>query len=73
MNGTALKRARFGKGMTLRDVEKECARRGVLVDAANLARAERNLPGGIGPRKIPVLAEVLGVSIEELVPGERAA
>ena len=73
LNGTAIRRARIRKGMSLRDVAKACALRECPVDASNLARAERGRPGGIGPRKIPILAEVLGLSIDELVPDEEAA
>jgi len=73
VNGIVMRRARLGKGMTLRDVAAECARRDCPVDASNLARAERGLPGGVGPRKIPVLAEVLGLTMDDLVPDEDEA
>ena len=73
MNGTALYRARLGKGMTLRDVAAECKRLGVPVDPSNLARAERGLPRGVGPRKIPTLAAVLDLDMAELVPDTKVA
>ena len=75
VNGIAIRRARLAKGMTLRDVSAECARLKCPIDASNLARAENNLRGFIGPRKIPVLMEVLGLTIEDLIPdnGEVAA
>lgn len=73
MSGIAIRRARLAKGMTLRDVAAECRNRGCLVDASNLARAENNIRGKIGARKIPVLMEVLGLSIEDLIPGEDEA
>jgi transcriptional regulator with XRE-family HTH domain len=67
-NGVALQRARLAKGMTLGDVVRECALRGCTIDPRNLSRAERNM-GGIGARKVPVLLEVLGLTVEVLVPG----
>lgn len=75
MNGLAIRRARLAKGMTLRDVSAACKLRDCPIDASNLARAENNLRGAIGPRKIPVLMEVLGLRIEDLIPddGEVAA
>jgi hypothetical protein len=73
VNGIVLRRARLAKGMTLRDVSAECARRQCPIDASNLARAENNSRGSIGPRKIPVLLEVLGLSIEELIPDDEVA
>ena len=73
VNGIVLRRARLAKGMTLRDVSAECARRQCPIDASNLARAENNLRGSIGPRKIPVLLEVLELSIEELIPDDEVA
>ena len=73
VNGIAIRRARLAKGMTLRDLAAECARRQCPIDASNLARAENNTRGQIGPRKIPVLMEVLGLSIEDLIPDEAAA
>lgn len=65
--GVALQRARLAKGMTLGDVVAACKLRDCTIDPRNLSRAERNL-GGIGARKVPVLMEVLGLSVEELVP-----
>jgi hypothetical protein len=73
LNGLVIRRARLGKGMTLRDVSAECDRRGVKVDASNLARAEQGRPGGLGPHKLPILAEVLGLSMDELIPDEEGA
>ena len=75
VNGLAIRRARLAKGMTLRDVSAACKLRDCPIDASNLARAENNLRGAIGPRKIPVLMEVLGLRIEDLIPddGEVAA
>lgn len=69
LNGIAIRRARLSKGMTLRDVSAECDRRGCKIDASNLSRAEQGLPGGIGARKVPVLAAVLGLTMDELIPG----
>ncbi len=66
-NGVALQRARLAKGMTLGDVVAACDRRGCKIDPRNLSRAERNM-GGIGARKVPVLLEVLGLTVEQLVP-----
>lgn len=66
-NGVALQRARLAKGMTLGDVVAACAERDCTIDPRNLSRAERNM-GGIGARKVPVLLEVLGLSVEQLVP-----
>ena len=73
VNGIALRRARLAKGMTLRDVSGACEQLGCPIDASNLARAENNLRGQIGARKIPVLLKVLDLRIEELIPGEVAA
>lgn len=70
--GRTLLLARLAKGMTLRDVAAECARLGCPVDASHLNKAERGQPT-IGTRKLPVLAEVLGLSIEDLVPDNEAA
>ena len=70
VNGIALRRARLAKGMTLRDVSAACKLRDCPIDASNLARAENNARGAIGPRKSPVLMEVLGLSIEDLIPDE---
>lgn len=73
LNGIVIRRARIGKGMTLRDVAAECDRRGCKIDASNLARAEQGKPGGIGARKVPVLAEVLGLTMDDLIPDVEAA
>ena len=73
LNGIAIRRARLSKGMTLRDVSAECDRRGCKIDASNLSRAEQGLPGGIGARKVPVLAAVLGLTMDDLIPDEDAA
>ena len=66
-SGMVLQRARLAKGFTLGDVAAECLKRGCKVDPRNLSRAERDM-GGIGARKVPVLLEVLGLSMEELLP-----
>lgn len=71
-NGVILQRARLAKGFTLGDVVAKCEDRGCKIDPRNLSRAERNM-GGIGVRKLPVLLEVLGVTVEELVPDAEAA
>ena len=73
VNGIALRRARLAKGMTLRDVSAACKQRNCPIDASNLARAENNLRGSIGPRKIPVLLEVLDLRIEDLIPDDEVA
>ncbi len=70
MRAGVLYRARLGKGMTLRDVSAECERRGMKIDPSNLSRAEKGLPGGIGARRVPVLAEVLGLTLHDLIPDE---
>ena len=70
VSGIAIRRARLAKGMTLRDVSAECARRKCPIDPSNLARAENNTRGQLGARKIPVLLEVLGLRIEDLIPDD---
>jgi transcriptional regulator with XRE-family HTH domain len=73
VSGIAIRRARLAKGMTLRDVSAACRARQCPIDPSNLARAENNTRGQLGARKIPVLLEVLGLRIEDLIPDDEVA
>lgn len=48
-------------GWTQRDLADECARLGTKVDRGNIGRAARGQKGGIGVRKLPVVARALGI------------
>ena len=68
ISGKALRRARLRNGWTQRQLAEECLRHGTPVSHGNIARAELGQPGGLGPRKLPVIAKALGVDIDELLP-----
>lgn len=73
ISGVALRRARLRKGWTQRQLAEECRRLGTPVSDGNIARAERGTRGGIGVRKLPALAEALGVDVDDLLPEDLAA
>lgn len=66
INPAELMRARVRKGWTLRDVTDRCKAAGTNVDFSNLARYEKGTfrPS---PPVLKVLAEVLGVSTDDLL------
>jgi len=66
IDSAELMRARVRKGWTLRDVTERCKDAGTKVDFGNLARYEK---GDIRPTPpvLKVLAEVLGVSTDDLL------
>lgn len=64
VNGQVIQAARIRKGMTLEDVQRECAKRGTPV--WNLSRMEN---GGLRwphPKVITVVAEVLGLDPDDM-------
>jgi transcriptional regulator with XRE-family HTH domain len=66
INGDVLLRARMRKGLTLRDVAQQCRDLGQDVDFSTLARWEM---GGVQvrvPRVLPVLGQVLGLSVDDM-------
>lgn len=73
IRGDVIRWARIRLGLTLRDVEVATAKAGCKVDSSNLSRAENGKPG-LGLNKIPVLAEILSLTPEQItglapVPG----
>lgn len=65
VKGEVIQAARIRKGMTLEEVQQECARRGVPV--WNLSRMEN---GGLRwphPKVIAVLADVLDLTSDEML------
>lgn len=61
INGPALRLARSRKGLTQRGLAAACAQLGITVDPANLNRAEHGQPGAIGVKKLPAVAQALGI------------
>jgi transcriptional regulator with XRE-family HTH domain len=67
VNGKALREARIGKFMSQADVLRACVARGVVLDQGNLSRIERGTVRWPAPSIIPVLAEVVGLTTDELL------
>ena len=67
INGPAMRLARRRMGYTMRDLEEKCAAIGTKLDRGNIGRAERGEPGAIGVRKLPAVAQVLNVKVDELL------
>ena len=64
----------MAKGMTLRDVAAACwDEHNCKIDPSNLSRAEKGATNQLSPSKVPALLKVLGLTIEELIPGEGKA
>jgi len=61
IDGRALRRARTERGLSLRDVVRQCRAKGTPIDPGNLHRAETNQRGAIGIQKLPAVAQVLGL------------
>ena len=73
VNGGFLREARIRKLMSLADVQRECAERGLDLGADNLSKIERGVVKWPAMRKLPVLAEVLGIDVEDMfAPGVAA-
>ena len=66
VNGELLREARIRKLMSLADVQRECAERGLDLGADNLSKIERGVVRWPAMRKLPVLAEVLGLKVEDM-------
>jgi transcriptional regulator with XRE-family HTH domain len=66
VNGKVLRRARLGKFMSQSDVLRELDARGVTLDQGNLSKIERGLIKWPALRVIPALAEVVGLTTDEL-------
>lgn len=68
---TPAKTERLRRGMTLRDLAKECADKGVPVDFGQLARIER-AKAEPRPALRAVLAEILGLEVTDFDLAEAA-
>lgn len=64
ISGEAILAARMRKGMTQEEVQQACAERGHPV--WNLSRMESGAIKWPAARAIPVLAEVLGLDVEDM-------
>lgn len=64
VNGKVIQAARIRKGMTLEDVQRECAERGTPV--WNLSRMENGTLRWPHPKVIAVVAEVLDLDPDEM-------
>ena len=73
IRGQILREARIAKFMSQSDVLRECAERGLTLDQTHLSKIERGLIKWPALRTLPVLAEVLGLDVEELFAEEEAA
>ncbi len=73
IKGELLREARIRKFMSQADVARECAERGLAIGPTNLSKIERGLIRWPAMRNLPVLAEVLGIDVEELFDSEEAA
>ena len=66
LNGDVILRARLGKFLTQAEVQQECKVRGVDISASSLSRIESGAVERPALRVIPVLAEVLGLDVNEM-------
>jgi transcriptional regulator with XRE-family HTH domain len=66
VNAEAIRQARIRRCLTQARVQELCAERGAAIDRGNLSRIERGLLRWPAPDSIPVLAEVLGLTMEEI-------
>lgn len=66
IKGEVIQSARISKGMTLEDVQQECKLRGTPV--WNLSRMENGELKWPHPRTIAVLADVLGLGVDDIMP-----
>ena len=73
IKGEILREARIAKFMSQADVTRECAKHGLILGPTNLSKIERGLIKWPAMRSIPILAEVLGLNVEELFDDEVAA
>lgn len=73
IRGQMLREARLRKFMSQADVLRGCAERGLALDQTHLSKIERGLIKWPALRTIPVLADVLGIDVEELFEEEVAA
>ena len=65
VNGELIRAARIRKGMTLEEVQQECARRGVPV--WNLSRMENGDLKWPHPRVIAIVADVLELDPDKML------
>ena len=70
IDGARIKRERLRLRMTQAEVCQACAERGYKLDDGNLSRMETGRIKWPALRGIPVLAEVLGVEVEDLFEAE---
>jgi transcriptional regulator with XRE-family HTH domain len=73
IKGEMLREARLRKFMSQADVLRGCAERGLALDQTNLSKIERGRIRWPALRVIPVLADVLGIDVEDLFQDEVAA
>lgn len=71
INGEALRMARLRKGYSLRKVAEVAEASGARLDHTNISRYERGYLRPY-PRTLKVLADVLEVTVDELVAGAAA-
>lgn len=64
-SGDRLMRARLAAGLLQREVAERCTERGVPVDQSQVSQWEASRSAPLPP-KLPVLAEVLGCSVNDL-------
>jgi transcriptional regulator with XRE-family HTH domain len=53
--------------MSLRQVVEAVEALGIPMNRGNLSRTEHGQPGGVGFKKLPPIAQVLGIDVEELL------
>jgi len=70
VNGKRIRQARLRLHMSQAEVCKACAERGHKLDDGNLSRMETGQIKWPALRGLPVLAEVLGVEVEDLFETE---
>ena len=66
VSGRVLLRGRLRKGLTLRDLSARCAELGSPINYSFLSRIERGISQP-SARVLPVLAEALGLEVDDLL------
>jgi hypothetical protein len=67
IDGAALRRYRLREGLSQRELIDACWKLGTEVDKGNYHRAEQNLRGAIGFRKLAVVVKVLGIDMQDVL------
>lgn len=70
IKGDVIRAARIAKCMSQSDVQQACAERGLLIGQYQLSKIETGAIKWPALRNLPVLAEVLGLTVEELFADE---